>query len=169
MEERHWARTEQIIAEEADLATLLSARAAAEAAAPTAYSCEHALASAASAACAISADEMESELEQAKAQLVAARRQSELARASLGARLRHSSPSNTPRTPVTPLLAPPLHLHTRAHPNPNTPLRQVARLESRRRARRVAQRAARRAATVLAQPLAAVTGRLLATLSPAAP
>ena len=104
VEERHWARTEQIIAEEADLATLLSARAAAEAAAPTAYSCEHALASAASAACAISADEMESELEQAKAQLVAARRQSELARASLGARLRHSSPSNTPRTPVSPLL-----------------------------------------------------------------
>lgn len=104
VEERHWARTEQIIAEEADLATLLSARAAAEAAAPTAYTYEHALASAASAVSAISADEMESELEQAKAQLVAARRQSELARASLGARLQHSSPSNTPRTPVSPLL-----------------------------------------------------------------
>ena len=121
VEERHWARTEQIIAEEADLATLLSARAAAEVAAPTAYSYEHALASAASAACAISADEMESELEQAKAQLVAARRQSELARASLGARLQHSSPSNTPRTPVTPLLCASL-----APPHESSPEREYA-------------------------------------------
>ena len=90
VEERHWARTELIIAEEADLADLLSARAAAEAAAPTAYTYGYALApaaSAASAASVISADEMESELEQARVQLVAARRQSELARVSLGARL----------------------------------------------------------------------------------
>ena len=110
VEERHWARTEQIFAEEADLADLLSARAAAEAAAPAAYNTyEYALASAtsaaitASAASAISADEMESELEQAKAQLVAARRQSELARVSLGARLQHTS--------LTPPLTFPSYLH----------------------------------------------------------
>ena len=103
VEERHWARTEQIIAEEADLADLLSARAAAQAAAPTAYTYEYTLASAASAASAISADEMESELEEAKVQLVAARRQSELARVSLGARLQHASltpPSHLPHTSI---------------------------------------------------------------------
>ena len=105
VEERHWARTEQIIAEEADLADLLSARAAAQAAAPTAYTYEYGLASAASAASAISAisaDEMESELEQAKAQLVAARRQSELARVSLGAPRSHLAHTS---------LTPPSHLH----------------------------------------------------------
>jgi hypothetical protein len=105
VEERHWARTELIIAEEADLADLLSARAAAEAAAPTAYTYGYALApaaSAASAASVISADEMESELEQARVQLVAARRQSELARVSLGARL-----TRLPHTSLTP----PSHLH----------------------------------------------------------
>ena len=86
VEERQRESTEPTFAEEAGLADLLSAsaRAVPEAAAE-AYTYQEALASAAFRASAASADEMERELREAKAQLVAARKQSELARVSLGA------------------------------------------------------------------------------------